>query len=322
MDDLVRGGSVLMAAISPIDSVNMQSLCQCSLWKISRIDGVKEYFTNWDEDLFVVSPDTQDNIFRSSVGIGLSSTSREIGMRSQSQSAVGIIDGIDADLLRGGVYDSAQIDEWRVDARWPSIRGMEQNRYWITNIDHTTEVWAIEMEGYGRKLKETTGVPFNRSCRYYLGGPGCSQNRAAKNGINILDKTYGSLALPLTVTEVDSLNVFRVSTTVGTPSIIRTKTTFPHGRVQMLTGKNAGMAYETFQYVADFSQPNQTGKFFLLKDTVVPIKVGDECIIEEGCDGAESTCINEFDNILNFGGNQFIPGAQKARQVAKIDWTR
>jgi len=306
------------------DLLSMQSMYMCSLWWIQRVDGQSEYYTNWDEDLFVQGgEDGLNNTFLSSAGIALSSTSREMGLRSQSLSAAGIIDGLDVDRLAGGVYHMAQVMEWVVDARWPHIRGTEKNVYWVTGVEHDDDVWKMSLEGHGRRLKEVIGVPYSRTCKWSLGQGGCAETTGTRQGVDILTYTYGHQT-NLQVSQVDTTyprQVFRINVYSGQPSLGFSRT-FTHGRVRFTSGKNADMVYEIMDYtpsgvvVGGHSPP-----FTLFEQTVEDIEVGDTCIIEEGCDGTWDSCVT-YQNWENFGGYRHIPGAQKARQAANLDWGR
>lgn len=83
---------------------------------------------------------------------------------------------------------------------------------------------------------------------------------------------------------------------------------FDFGAVVWETGDNAGVAME----VRTFTQatPDQTVRLFL--DLPKDIQVGDRGRIYPGCDKLRSTCINKFNNIVNFRGFPDIPGQDVA----------
>ena len=83
---------------------------------------------------------------------------------------------------------------------------------------------------------------------------------------------------------------------------------FDFGAVVWESGDNAGVAME----VRTFTQatPDQTVRLFL--DLPKDIQVNDVGRIYPGCDKLRATCINKFDNILNFRGFPDIPGQDVA----------
>lgn len=77
---------------------------------------------------------------------------------------------------------------------------------------------------------------------------------------------------------------------------------FNYGAVIWDSGNNVGLAME----VKDWVQSGSVVTLFLTMP--FPIQVGDKLGIYAGCDKRSATCIAKFDNIVNFRGEQFIPG--------------
>ena len=46
-----------------------------------------------------------------------------------------------------------------------------------------------------------------------------------------------------------------------------------------------------------------------------PVAVGDTFTIVAGCNGLKSTCISKFNNLVNYGGFEFIPGTDAVLKV-------
>lgn len=83
---------------------------------------------------------------------------------------------------------------------------------------------------------------------------------------------------------------------------------FDFGAVVWETGDNAGVARE----VRAFTQGGATQTVRLFLDMPKNIAVGDRARIYPGCDLRRETCINKFDNIINFRGFPDIPGQDAA----------
>jgi uncharacterized phage protein (TIGR02218 family) len=93
-----------------------------------------------------------------------------------------------------------------------------------------------------------------------------------------------------------------------TPRTLQPTGWFDFGAVVWETGNNAGVAME----VRTFTQNTASQDVRLFLDLPKNIVVGDRARIYPGCDLLRSTCINKFDNILNFRGFPDIPGQDAA----------
>lgn len=78
---------------------------------------------------------------------------------------------------------------------------------------------------------------------------------------------------------------------------------FRDGEIEWTVGDNVGVVSPIYQYTA--SNRNMV----LLVPTPYPITTSDYGIIRPGCDGLISTCRDKYNNVLNFGGSPYDPGA-------------
>jgi hypothetical protein len=51
-----------------------------------------------------------------------------------------------------------------------------------------------------------------------------------------------------------------------------------------------------------------SARFRLVLPTPYPIQIGDDFVVESGCDKTHMTCIYKFDNILNIGAEPYVAG--------------
>ena len=77
---------------------------------------------------------------------------------------------------------------------------------------------------------------------------------------------------------------------------------FNYGAVIFESGLNAELAME----VKDWTQSNSRLELFL--PLSFTIAVGDRFRVYAGCDKRLTTCINKFDNVVNFRGEPYVPG--------------
>ena len=106
-----------------IANAQLQVQNYISLWRVTRVDGVKEYYTSHDEDISVPILEKVSNgssgitagsafglfTFKASTGFTASASRREVGLRSQNFSVIGLIGDLDLTKLEGGRYDLADV---------------------------------------------------------------------------------------------------------------------------------------------------------------------------------------------------------------------
>lgn len=78
------------------------------------------------------------------------------------------------------------------------------------------------------------------------------------------------------------------------------------GRIMMTSGANDGFGRQ----VRSWSQPSQ--KIKMIAPFYFDVEVGDTFTIYPGCDKTMDTCNTTFANLLNFGGQPFIPAPETA----------
>lgn len=74
---------------------------------------------------------------------------------------------------------------------------------------------------------------------------------------------------------------------------------FAFGRLRWLTGKSAGLSQVIL---------TAHGSAVELQTALENLTVGDEALLQEGCDGRFETCSERFDNVENFRGEPHLPG--------------
>lgn len=162
-------------------------------------------------------------------------------------------------------------------------------------------VWIPELLSYGMRLRQPIGSVWSRTCRAIFGSPADSQT-----GCGIDADALWISGTVLTVGS-ESDRVFTGDAIAGGSP--------PHipvpGRVQWLTGDNAGHEYavETVDIGTDSIE--------LTEPATYPIEVGDTYRIRPDC-GKQYVrdCINIWNNGINFKGEPLIPvGDAASNQV-------
>jgi uncharacterized phage protein (TIGR02218 family) len=88
---------------------------------------------------------------------------------------------------------------------------------------------------------------------------------------------------------------------------------FEYGLITFTTGANAGVTREikSHAFVSGSAQIDLRLAFAL------PVSVGDEAVLEAGCDRRFSTCRDKFANGVNFRGEPLLPGNDQVLRVAR-----
>ena len=136
--------------------------------------------------------------------------------------------------------------------------------------------------------------PYTPDCRADLGDARC--------GVAITDPEWtrpGLVTAPL-----DALSFTAAIDVEGKPD-----DWFAGGVIIFTSGQNSGRAIEVRG--SDLA----TGDLVLSFPPPFPVGTGDAFEIYPGCDKRLSTCIDRFDNVLNFRGDPFVPGADKLTET-------
>lgn len=151
-------------------------------------------------------------------------------------------------------------------------------------------VWMPELLSYIMRLKQPIGGVWSRTCRAIFGTPSDSQTGC---GVDL-----GPLWRSGTVLSVGTETNRVFSSNIDSPS--SPSVPFFPGRVQFLTGDNAGREFATEMIDGEEISLNETTNF--------PIQVGDTYRIRPDCRKRYlEDCIQTWNNGPNFKGEPYIP---------------
>jgi uncharacterized phage protein (TIGR02218 family) len=207
--------------------------------------------------------------------------------------------GVAARELDGAVVDLFEInyEDTSMGVNWLA-KGWR-----IGNIQLRDGHTIFEIRGKAQLLSQTINELVSPQCRADLGDERC--------GIDLND-TAGTFRLESAVDSVDATEPRRKFTDTysigeGTSSF---PTPFTGGKVVWTgTGTNAGYEMEVKAWDA------ATGEFELLEAMPFAIEAGDNYTAFWGCPKTADACIDPYANIVNFRGEQFVPGLDKIQQV-------
>jgi len=261
----------------------------CTLWTITRKDGVVLRFTDHDAPLVVggqtFAPAAADVSALQKQG-DLSGQNREFkgGLTS---------DLITHDDLAAGRYRGATVVEQIVDWMYPWAGEFGRAEYDVTETTHTGELWSAQIDGLSVRLSRNFGRVYTRDCDALLGDARCQKDLTAF--------TYTAKAIGSIVTDRLEFGT-NLSTALADGW-------FASGKLTWLTGANAGLVCDVQDSVG------ATGRIKLELAAPFAVEVGDTFTIIAGCNGNFTTCGSKFSNTINFQGQPHQPGVNEVLKV-------
>lgn len=252
-------------------------------WTLDLTDGTTLGFTNHNEDL-VVSGVT----YNSARGISPTDIDTSGDLAVDNLDVTGLIgtSGVtEADLLVGR-YNHAELHLFMVNyADSPITDILKLRRGWMGNIELKNGRFIGEIRGMTQRLQQQVGIVTSPLCRVPLGSTQCGVDIGASPGL----LETGS------VTGVTNKRTFADSSRTEADDV------FNFGLLTWTSGNNNGLSMEVKGYV------QSTGTFTLTQPMPSTIQAGDTYQVYPGCDKRLTTCINKFNNVINFRGEPYVP---------------
>lgn len=247
-------------------------------WRIDRADGITFGFTSHDQDL------TFDEItYEAATGFTPTAVDTSDSLAVDNLDVDGVLtsDRITENDLAGGVYDFAKVTIYLVN--WKNINDPKfiLRCGTIGRLRYGKTGFTAEIRGLTEAYQQKAGAVYQKTCRATLGDAKCK--------INLADYTTTGM-----VTTVNSDTGFKTN-------VIATNGTYDYGYLRWSSGDNLNTTVEVKSYTAD-------GTIEVYLPTIWQPQAGDTFTLIAGCDRNLSTCINRFNNLLNFRGEPYVPG--------------
>lgn len=259
------------------DTVN--TWCQCV--KITRQDSTEFGFTTLDK-----------NVTFGGTTYSAQGSYTEAQIQAQAILAVDnseiegflYVAGLTKDDLAAGLFDFAVVEIFILDyVANTKVRDLFKGR--LGEVELTQGRYKTEIRSLAQFLQQPIGRSYKVECDAVLGDSKCQVNLA-------LFTDTGEVAT------VTSNKVFTVTELIGTQS----DDWYKYGNLTFTSGLNNGISKE----VKDFD--SSTGEITTFLPFPFTISAGDTISVYAGCDKRQTTCINKFNNIINFRGFPFIRG--------------
>ncbi|MFY9589536.1 DUF2163 domain-containing protein [Rickettsia endosymbiont of Halotydeus destructor] len=262
-------------------SNEVTTLATC--WKLTRKDNRVFTFTDHDQALFI------DNIKYDSIA-GFTPTNVE----SNSNMAVDNLDlagqfhdnKITKIKLLAGKYDFAEVEIFLVNYLLPESGKIIQKRGVLGEVTLNKNLFHAEVRGLTQFLSQTMCESYTPHCRANLGDQRCRFNL-----------NQPAFTVNAAVTEIIDQQIFTAA------SLTQDNNWFTYGYISWQTGKNINLQMEVKSFI--------NSRINLVLPMPYIINIGDEFTIVAGCDKASRTCLEKFNNIINFRGEPDLPGIDR-----------
>jgi len=247
-------------------------------WRIERTDGVVLGFTSHDQDI------TFDGVtYEAATGFTPTAVDTNDTLAVDNLDVDGMLtaDCITENELAGGVYDFAKVTISLVNWKNISDSRLVLRRGTIGRLRYGKNGFTAEIRGLTEAYQQKAGAVYQKTCRATLGDKKCK--------VNIVDYTTTGAVLAV---DADTEFMTNVQVTAGF---------YDYGCLRWTSGTNINTTVEVKTYLAD-------GTIEVYLPTIWKPEAGDTFILMAGCDRNLSTCINRFNNMLNFRGEPYVPG--------------
>jgi uncharacterized phage protein (TIGR02218 family) len=260
-------------------------------WKLTRRDATVMGFTDHDADL------TFDSVlYKAASGFTPSAIENSTSLNVDNLDVEGMLSSgniTESDIL-AGKYDFAEIEIFQVNYNDLGQGALKLRRGWLGETSLHKQQFVAEVRGLSQRLAQTIGELFSPSCRATLGDARCKVNLAAHT-------VTGS------VTTAVSPQEFRDSARSEDSGM------FTFGLLTFTGGANNGLSMEVKEYV---HAAGSGGRFILALAMPYSIATGDSYSLTKGCDKTLQTCLNRFNNVVNFRGEPSVPGLDRMLETA------
>lgn len=281
------------------------------LWKIKRVDGTILGFTTHDQDIPYTDGDLDTVTYLHSTGFTNSAAQSKSDTSVDNIEVTGFLDSeaLTGSDIRASLYDECAIQIRIVNWADLTMGDLYLRSGTVGEIKMINGQFTAEIRGLTYFLSTILGDLYGPICRAQFG--------SGKNGIDMnsqwlcqVDVTAyrqtGSVG-----TSLDAVSIVPAGTLlmVGspTPAAAAGAGWFDDGFIQFTSGVLAGQSFEIKTW------DGGTLKLYLPLPAVP--SAADDFIIEPGCNHLVFDCNGKFQNIVNFRGEQFIPGMDSYLQT-------
>ncbi len=256
----------------------------CRAWALTRRDGVTLGFTDHDQHF-----EFDGVLFKAETGLTARTLQQQTGLSVDNSEAIGGFsdDAVTEEDLVAGRYDGASVQAWLVNWSAVSQRVLQFSGN-LGEITHADGHFSAELRSLVDRLNQPRGRAYHRGCGAVLGDTHCKFNLGNPN-----------YSISVALVGYDALGRMVFAALSGIE-----QGWFGRGKLSVQSGRAIGLSAVIKQ---DKVLNNQ--RVVELWDALGQMpEVGDQILLQAGCDKMAATCQTKFNNFLNFRGFPHIPG--------------
>lgn len=266
------------------DHIHSEVSTLCTCWRLERTDGVVYTWTDHDDDIVY---DGEIYLSAEHGGFDSSALVTSLGLSASNLELVGFMGkSINKAEITAGLFDAAELSVFMLNWMEPGHGTVHIRNGTLGEVRTAdTNIYTVEMLGLQQQYRQIVGEVYSPECRANF----CD----ARCGLKIEDYTAQAEVSSVTDRRHFSIDID------PTAAVAAPEGAFINGVVRFTSGLNAGKAIEI---------KSIDGTAITLKFTTPNLLAsGDLIDISAGCDQRMSTCM-QYDNIINFRGEPFVPG--------------
>lgn len=233
--------------------------------------------------------------FESSYGFNPTGDAQSDGTPSAQNIASFFGGAIAFEDLLAGVWDYAEISAFRynyleapTDFLSDPPNYQQHAVYLLGKITVGDRTWSAELKSKETLLDRAIGDEISEYCRYELGDSLCS--------VNLANHTYTGTILAFTETLYVGVKRLEIAYDSAPPASI-----LSDGKISFASGNNAGLKLPRIAF--------HDGASLRLRSPLPrSVQVGDAVSLTAGCSKTAHACLTLFNNRINFGGEDTLPG--------------
>lgn len=263
------------------------TLCWC--WQITRTDGVILGFTNLDFNLII------DGVtYKAATGFTPSAIATDSSLSVNNLEISSVLNdaSIKATDLIGGRFDYARVEIYLVNyLDLPTSLNTTPPKHLLLvsgvlgEVQNSDRNFTAEVRSKAQFLSQKATNLTSKLCRYDLGDIKCT--------VDLAPFTHN-----LTVQAVQNSRTFSVDS-----SFSQMDGYFSYGNVIFSSGLNNGVKAMVATYI------NSSRTITLFEPLPYQLQTGDTLVAIAGCRKTVQDCHSRYNNILNYGGEPHVPGA-------------
>lgn len=246
-------------------------------WRITLSNGELISFTEHDKDITINGIEYKSDMLISSTA--MESRSGLIPNNLDIELSLPLIDPCKTD---GSDYEEASVEVELIDFANTSNIPIQIFCGYITSTTITTSSLKATIQSYSDKLNNTIGEVYSPLCRADFCDFKCKLSEDSFSFIYSITKI------------IDKITFFSEEAIAIENGLLN------YGKIKIIEGVNLGMTFDI--------KENINGIIIITTPPIQDFSVGSRYKVTMGCDKKFETCINRFNNAINFRGEPNIPG--------------